>query len=124
MEEIEYEEINVELTKNTNTVNEAFEKLNLKLLSVAYKMSYYNLKCWVEIGAINGTEILLPTNSTAKNVEIKINFYSGDRLIYSCSTSFNANNFIGYDTVEFEIDECDDWIEKVTSTKIYATLGK
>lgn len=124
MDEIEYEELNVELTKNTSIFNESFEKLNLKVLSVAYKIDYCNLKCWVEISAINGTEISLPANSTAKNVEIKINFYQNNRLIYSGGSSFNANNFIGYDTIEIEIDYCDDWIEKISSTKIYATLGK
>lgn len=124
MEYNECEEVNVELTKNTNIFNESFEKLNLKVLSVAYQMNICNLKCWVEINSINGAGISLPTNCTVKNVAIKINFYQNDRLLHSDTTSFDAHSFLGYDTKEFWITYCDKWIEKVTSVKVYATLGK
>lgn len=115
----ECEVLEIELKKNTEILENAFEKLNLKVLGVAYSGSTHSgtITAYVELVAINGNKLKLPRDSFG--AEIKINFYENGNLICCENCCLDKDNFNGYDTLEINCTY-NNLITRATNARLYA----
>ncbi len=118
----ECESLETELKKNTEILENTFERLNLKVLSIAYSGNIEDtgLNLWVELVALNGSEIVLPNNCCGCYVDIKVNFYENKKLLCSDSESIFIDDFNGYDTIHIYMQYAN-ILSRATSARIYAT---
>lgn len=112
-----------ELKEHTEILEYTFERLNLKVMSIAYSgdRTDSELDLWVELTAINGGKIKTPRNVYAGIVHIKVNFYENGCLLCSSEKSFDKSSFCGYDTIHIDISY-DDILSRATSARLFAII--
>ena len=120
----ECEVLEIELKKNTEILENTFERFNLKVLSVAYSGNTRDegLRIWIELTTIDGAKIKVPRNSYASRADIKFNFYENNSLLCSTSVSVDKDEFCGYDTVEIRLDYSN-ILSRASSVRVFATLN-
>ena len=120
----ECEVLEIELKKNTEILENTFERLNLKALSVAYSGNTRDegLRIWIELTTIDGARIKVPRNSCSAGAEIKLNFYENDNLLCSISETVYKDLFCGYDTVEIHLT-FPNILSRTTSVRLFATVA-
>ena len=120
----ECEALEIELKKNTEILENTFERFNLKVLSVAYSGNRQDegLNIWVELTTIEGSKIKIPRSTYTDGVAVKLNFYENDNLLCSTSVTVYKGEFCGYDTVSARLSYSN-ILTRATSVRLFAAVA-
>lgn len=123
MEINDVEALEIELRKNTEILENTFERFNLKVISIAYSGSKYgdHISLYVELATINGDKIIVPKNRESDYIKIKVNYYENGNLLCSDKEDIHKNGICGYDTIEIGTSYFN-IVSRATSARLYVTI--
>lgn len=113
-----------ELEKNTEILESVVSKFNIQILNIAYETSFSNgeIEAFIEFTSLDGSSKIKNAGDCGQEIDFKINFYNGTKLIYSEEESYDTTRFSGYDTIKI-FASGSQLIEKVTSARIFIVKG-
>ena len=107
-----------ELVKNTDVLENIFTSYNLKFIDIAYSSPSIGwINAYVEFTSLDGTSMII---SEDECMRIKINFYNNNKLLCSKHWDYYISSFRGYDTVTI-CGNIYNLIEDATSARLFIT---
>ena len=112
-----------ELEKNTEILESVVSKFNIQILNIAYKtFSTGAIEAFIEFTSLDGSSKIKNAGDCEQEIDFKINFYKGTKLVHSEEESYDTTRFSGYDTIQI-FASGSQLIEKATSARIFIVKG-
>ena len=107
-----------ELVKNTDVLENIFTSYNLKFMDIAYSSSSDgSVTTYVEFTTLDGSPTI---KCEGDCIFFKMNFYNNNKLLHSTYACYSIANFRGYDTEGITCNY-NDLIEDATSARLFIT---
>ena len=112
------ENLEKELAKNTEVLENLFTSFNLKLEDIMYSSIPRGcVYAYIEFSTLDGSSMI---RSEVSLIQFKINFYKNKKLLYSNAASYLVSSFNGYEIIKIPTDLVN-LIEYATSARIFIT---